>query len=80
MPIEIARSYFNNNPKSRIRYSVCVDHRRTRMGEPPIKCYLVVSYFDDKPINVYIYDDGPSAFELMHSLACDGKMFLYVPS
>ena len=78
MPIEIARTYFKGNPKSNTHCSVFITYRRTHLGGDKIPCYLVVDFVGKLPVSTFIYDDGPSAFEIMHSLCCDGKDDLYV--
>lgn len=78
MPLEIARTYFEGNPKSHTHCSVFITYRRTRLGGETVPCYLVVDFVGKYPVSTFIYDDGASAFEIMHALCCDGKMNLYV--
>lgn len=78
MPIEIARTYFKGNPKSNTHCSVFLTTRRAKLGGERIPCYIVVDFVGKTPVSTFIYDDGASAFEIMHSLCCDGKVDLYV--
>lgn len=78
MPLEIARTYFKGNQKSNTHCSVFLTYRRTRLGGETVPCYLVIDFVGNDPVSIFIYDDGASAFEIMHSLCCDGKTDLYV--
>lgn len=78
MPLEIARTYFKGNPKSHNHCSVFVTHRRTRLGGETVPCYIVIDFVSNDPVSIFVYDDGASAFEIMHSMCCDGKEWTYV--
>lgn len=78
MPIEIARTYFKGNPKSNTHCSVFLTTRRGKLGGEAVPCYMVVDSVGETPVSTFIYDDGPSAFAIMHSMCCDGKEWTYV--
>lgn len=78
MPLEIARTYLKGNPKSHNHCSVFATYRRTRLGGETVPCYIVIDFVSNDPVSIFVYDDGPSAFEIMHALCCDGKEWTYV--